>query len=248
MSLFLVAYFFRTDKLTDLVYGLTFVCMVLFGVKNANPRSWKKYVMACMVVLWACRLIGYLFIRVCLAGKDTRFDGIRESFLKFGGFWFLQAVSVWVILLPTMLFLLKRTDKVGWGTYVGLGIFLLGFLIETVADMQKWTFKQNPAFVGRWIETGLWRYSRHPNYFGEMLVWVGIWLYTLPVLRSSWVEVGIGMISPVYVTLLLVFLTGIPMLEASADKRWGGDKAYRAYKARTSVCIPWFPKGEVEGS
>ena len=115
----------------------------------------------------------------------------------------------------------------------------VGLVIETAADAQKSAFKGKQENRGRFIERGLWRYSRHPNYCGEMLVWWGLFVFAVPFLHGAAFAVVIG---PVFITLLLLFVSGIPLLEKSADKRWGGEPEYEAYKARTSVLVPRPPR------
>ncbi len=119
---------------------------------------------------------------------------------------------------------------------VSLFEWTVGLIIETIADVQKIQFKNNPANKGKWIESGIWRYSRHPNYFGEIVVWIGV--YIVAATSLPFVQAAIGLISPLFIIVLLLFVSGIPILEKSADKRWGNDPAYKKYKKRTSLLIP----------
>jgi steroid 5-alpha reductase family enzyme len=121
-------------------------------------------------------------------------------------------------------------EPLGWVAYLGMAIWLAGFLIEVVADAQKSAFKRDPANEGRFISSGLWAWSRHPNYFGEITLWVGVAVMAVPVL-SGWRWVAL--ISPIFVYLLITRVSGVPMLEKRADERWGDEAAYRAYKERT---------------
>ena len=173
---------------------------------------------------------------------DHRFDGMRDRPLRFARFWLLQAISVAVIMLPIS-YLLDRSDAPGFGAWaiVGAAVWLVGLVIEAVADAQKSAFKANDANRGRFITTGLWRYSRHPNYFGEILVWWGLFAYAVPFLHGAAFAVVAG---PVFITLLLLFVSGIPLLERSADEKHGDDPAYRDYKRRTSILVP-LPGAEV---
>ena len=121
---------------------------------------------------------------------------------------------------------------------IGFIVWLIGFAIEVIADQQKSAFKANPANKDKFIKSGLWSWSRHPNYFGEIVLWVGVMIIALPVLRGwQWV----ALISPIFITLLLTRISGIPMLETRADEKWGGQKEYENYKAGTSVLIPMPP-------
>jgi steroid 5-alpha reductase family enzyme len=193
-----------------------------------------------MVLVWAVRLGAYLFRRILRMKVDHRFDEMRDNPLRFARFWLLQAISVAVIMLPVT-YLLGRDDPPGFGAWAvaGTAIWLVGLAIETVADAQKSAFKSKPENRERFITTGLWRYSRHPNYFGEMLVWWGLFVYAAPFLEGWAYAVVIG---PVFITLLLLFVSGIPLLERSADAKYGEDPAYREYKRRTSILVPLPPR------
>ena len=188
-----------------------------------------------MVILWGLRLGSFLFIRINYSKKDKRFDGIRESFKKFLKFWSLQGVSVWIILIPFFLFMRTESNSVFW---VGLFVWLIGLLIESVADIQKFLFSLKDKNKGEFIKSGIWKYSRHPNYFGEILCWFGIYLFVFPSLNL--IQLLIGLISPIYISSLLIFFTGIPKLEEYADKKWGDRDDYQEYKENTNKLIPWF--------
>ena len=147
----------------------------------------------------------------------------------------LTMETVFVIMIPALLFLSSDAEVTAI-SYLGLVVWIFGLFVETVADIQKFNFSKRGK--GKWIASGLWKYSRHPNYFGEILCWVGIYLFTF----SSLSVAGkfLGLLSPVFISFLLIFVSGIPILEKYADKKWGKDKEYRRYKKRTSVLIPWF--------
>jgi steroid 5-alpha reductase family enzyme len=233
-GMFLIAFKRQTDKLTDISYAISFVAVVMAGLA-LHPTLPTKVLLASMVAVWAGRLGGYLLVRIRKIGRDKRFDVMRRSFWKFGRFWLSQALSVWMILLAVLLVLgHPEGDFSGW-SLLGVAVWAAGLVIEAVADNQKFRFITNSANKGRWIESGLWRYSRHPNYLGEILVWIGIYLVALPNL-AGW-EVAIGLLSPLFIMTLLLFVSGIPPLEKSADARWGDDPKYQDYKARTSVLL-----------
>jgi steroid 5-alpha reductase family enzyme len=233
---FVFAAGFRTDRLTDLSYGLTFVILSLVNLFLKRGPSPLQVLLAVLVVVWGLRLGMYLFIRILKIGRDERFDGRRENIGSFARFWALQALSIWIILLPVTLFL-SGDPRPGfsWATLVGVVLWLVGFSIEALSDQQKYAFRNNPENRGKWIERGLWRYSRHPNYFGESLLWFGVLFIALPVFRG-WMWTAV--ISPVYITLLLLFVTGIPLLEKKAFQRYGKDPDYKRYVERTSVFVP----------
>lgn len=237
LALFVPAYIFKTDKLTDISYALTFIALVAILVLT-SPLSLHGIMLTVVIILWAIRLGGFLLIRIAKTGKDQRFDGRRENFFSFASFWLLQGVSVWVILLPAILFFENAQEQASLPllAVIGAVVTLIGLSIETIADAQKFAFKNNPANKNSWIATGIWKYSRHPNYFGEILVWIGVYLIVLPSLTVS--SALFALLSPLYITSLLLFVSGIPLLEKSADERWGKDPKYQEYKEVTSVLIP----------
>ena len=239
-ALFIVAAAFRTDKVTDLSYGLTFIALALLLIGDEVRWLTPATALALMVVLWGLRLAVYLFYRILRVGRDARFDGVREHFWKFAQFWFLQGVAVWIIMLPTTLWFALPDANDGWSGWMAAGalIWLAGLAIETVADAQKFVFKSREGMRSRWPDHGLWRYSRHPNYFGELLCWWGLFAFVAPEL-GWWALAGAA--GPLTITGLLLFVTGIPTLEASAQRKWGGDPAYVAYRLRTNRLIPWPP-------
>jgi steroid 5-alpha reductase family enzyme len=192
-----------------------------------------------IVCLWGMRLALYLFLRILRIGRDERFDGRREKTLRFAAFWGFQAVSIWIVLLPvTVVMSLRGRPPFRWPNGLGAVIWAAGFVIEFLADQQKYAFKKDPAGAGRWVSRGLWRYSRHPNYFGESLCWIGVLVYALPHLRGA---TFVAALSPLYITFLLLFVSGIPLLERKADTKYGTDPAYREYKDRTSLFVPRAP-------
>jgi steroid 5-alpha reductase family enzyme len=238
LLMFLFAYKFRTDKLTDLSYALTFIVLALLVFLTEDFLD-IKLIFLLMILLWAFRLGIFLFIRIRKIKKDRRFDGIRENFIKFLQFWLLQGITVWIILLPYLMFF-NSEIKISLISYLGFAIWFIGLTIETVSDLQKYQFNNNPKNNHKWISTGLWKYSRHPNYFGEILCWLGVYLFTLTSL--SLIQRIYTFISPLFIFILLIFVTGIPKLEEYANKKWGKLKKYKEYKRKTSVLIPWFSK------
>lgn len=241
IMMFIPAFLLKTDKLTDFSYGLSFIILSIVAFISSTAKqagssasTAGKAILLAMIILWALRLGIYLVVRIRKIKKDNRFDGIRESFFKFLQFWILQGISVWVILIPSLLYFNSQA-YLGILSLAGFIVWASGLCIEAVADMQKYRFSNNPKNKGKWIDSGLWRYSRHPNYFGEILCWIGIFIFTLNSLAA--VQRLIALIGPVFISSLLIFVTGIPKLEKSADNKWGKDKAYIEYKRNTSVLV-----------
>jgi steroid 5-alpha reductase family enzyme len=229
----------KSDKVTDLSYGLTFILIVNFWNIIDSEVTMPKVFLTAMVSIWGARLVTYLVIRINKIGNDSRFDGIREVPLRFARFWLLQGVSVWIILLPTIYHLSKDSmvDFTGQMA-VGSAIWLVGFMIETIADAQKFKFKSKRHNKNKWMNRGLWKYSRHPNYFGEILVWWGIFIFGANTLPGA---VWLMIFSPFYIMFLLVFVTGIPLLEKKNDERWADNEKYYNYKESTSLLLPLPP-------
>lgn len=232
---FIFAAIFKTDKVTDLSYGLSFVILAWLIFFRGSNFSWQ-IILALFVTFWGLRLAGFLFIRILKIKKDKRFDGIRENPIKFAQFWFLQAISIWIIMIPAVIGLVTTGHfQLSALMLPGAIIWFAGFFIEAISDLQKFNYKNLKNKPHEWISTGLWKYSRHPNYFGEILVWWGIFIFVAPVLVSvMWFSI----IGPLYITALLLFVSGIPPLEKAYDKKYSNDVEYQKYKKTTSVIIP----------
>jgi steroid 5-alpha reductase family enzyme len=244
VSLLIQAVFFvfaatlKTDKVTDLSYGLTFVILSAILLARGNPAEPAQLVLAVLVMVWGARLAGYLLFRIVHMGRDARFDGIRERFWAFFKFWLGQGVAVWVIMLPVTIWFEAPGPWNLWMS-IGLAVWSMGLVIETVADAQKFAAKRQPQGPGRWMTTGLWKYSRHPNYFGELLCWWGVFVFVAGDYTGfAWA----GLIGPLAITWILLKVTGIPTLEASARKKWGDNPEYQAHVQRTSRLLLWPPK------
>ena len=238
---FIIAYVFKTDKLTDLTYSLTFIIITLFMLMSHPAPTLPQIVLSVLVFLWGIRLALYLFQRILKIGKDDRFDKIRINFFKFLGFWSLQALTVWAVLLPTIYFLsIPIKSDIKPVSIIALFIFLLALTIETLADYQKYIFKLDPKNKGKWISTGLWKYSRHPNYFGEILCWWSIFLYISPYLSVS---SNITIIGPIFITIMILFVSGVPLLEKKYDQRYKNNTDYQKYKNTTRLITP-FPNSK----
>ncbi|HEY1158025.1 MAG TPA: DUF1295 domain-containing protein, partial [Arthrobacter sp.] len=228
---FIPSYKAQTEKFYDLTGALTYISITVFLVAASQGVDARGMLLAAMVVLWAARLGSFLFLRISKHGKDDRFDELKPDFARFLNTWTIQ--GLWVVLTAALAWVAITSDKkVGLDGYfwAGLLVWAAGITVETVADLEKARFKNDPANRGRFISTGLWSKSRHPNYFGEITLWVGVAIIALPVLQGwQWA----ALISPVFVALLLTKGSGVPPLEKKADKKWGGQPDYEAYKKAT---------------
>ena len=239
---FIPSYLNRTEKFFDLTGSLTYISVTALAVLLSPVKDFRSLILMILVTIWALRLGIFLFARIKKAGEDRRFRELKTSFPRFLTTWTLQ--GLWVTFsLAAALAVITSDHRVGFDAFAATGIiiWIIGFSFEAVADRQKSAFKADPLNRDKFISSGLWSLSRHPNYFGEIVLWVGIAVIALPVL-SGWQWVTL--ISPVFVTILLTKISGVPMLEKRADEKWGGQTDYEAYKAHTSVLVPMPPKGK----
>ncbi|MDJ0960565.1 MAG: DUF1295 domain-containing protein [Acidimicrobiia bacterium] len=230
----------KTEMYYDLTGSTTYITVTVVALLLSSDLDARAIIVGAMVVVWALRLGSFLFRRIRKDGKDGRFDQIKTDALRFFMAWSLQ--GLWVLLtMAAALAIITGTERQSLGVVGVLGIlvWVAGFAIEVVADRQKSEFKTDSANAGRFITTGLWAWSRHPNYFGEIVLWTGIAIMALPVL-SGWRWVTL--ISPVFVTVLLTRVSGLPMLERRAQERWGDEPAFQDYTANTPVLIPRPPR------
>jgi len=237
---FVPAYIWQTEKFFDIAGSLTYISVAALALGLGSLRDTRSMLLFFLVVIWTSRLGFFLLRRVHRAGKDKRFDNIKPSLMRFLMTWTLQGLWVSLTLAATLAAITtRRAMPLDVFAYAGFGVWLLGFSIEVLADAQKRRFRSIPANQGAFIQTGLWRWSRHPNYFGEIVLWIGMAVIALPVLKG-WQMVTL--ISPIFVVLLLTRISGIPLLERRADERWGEADEYKLYKERTSILIPWPPR------
>lgn len=232
----------RTERYYDATGSLTFLGLVLLSLSAAAPHlSAPRLMPAVLVAIWATRLGTFLFARIRRAGEDRRFANMRNRPARFFIAWTLQGLWAFVTAVPMIVLVTKpdRTESVTPIQAIGWAIWVLGFTIEVTADRQKKQFAANKQNAGRFITTGLWAWSRHPNYFGEIVLWTGLFLSGIEVYQGAeWLVIA----SPLLVAFLLIFVSGIPLLEARADKQFGEDPEYRAYKASTPVLVPRPPR------
>lgn len=233
---FIPSYAAQTERFFDLTGSLTYITITLLVLALTPSLDARSLLLGAFVVVWAARLGSFLFWRVSKAGSDDRFDAIKPSLPRFLTVWTVQ--GLWVTLTAAAAWVAITSGHrapIGWLTVLGVVLWVAGFAVEVVADLQKTRFKADPANEGRFISTGLWSISRHPNYAGEILLWLGVAIVAAPALRG-WQYVAL--ISPLFVTLLLTKVSGVPLLEKKADRKWGGQADYEDYKRTTPVLFP----------
>jgi steroid 5-alpha reductase family enzyme len=236
---FIPAFLYKTEKFYDLTGSITYFTVSIVAVALSPNPDWRSFLLLGMVLIWAARLGTFLFTRIQKEGEDRRFREIKQSFTRFLMAWTLQGLWVTFSLAATLAAITAST-RAPFGPFAVIGflLWLVGFGIEVIADQQKSQFRKNPDNAGKFISSGLWSWSRHPNYFGEIVLWIGAAVIALPLL-AGWTY--LTLISPIFIIILLTRISGVPMLEKRADEKWGGQADYEAYKARTSVLIPLPP-------
>ena len=244
LFVFIPATIAKTEKYFDLTGSITYLLvmgMALYAIGDAI--SLRVVFLAVMVCIWALRLGSYLMRRIRADGKDGRFDELKKQPSTFIIPWILQAL--WVFLTSLAVLIIMATHPthatIVWTDIVGGACWGIGFIIEVIADSQKSAFRKNPQNKGRFINEGLWRFSQHPNYFGEILLWTGMFVIGAGLYEGTqWLAV----ISPLFIYLLLTKISGINMLDERAEARWGNDSDYQHYRQTTSILIPRPPKNK----
>ena len=238
-----------SEKYYDLSGSFTHLALVAASVLETRLRSPRQMLLTLASVVWMVRLGTFLYIRILRDGRDPRFDALKTVWLAFCGAWTLQACWVTLVQLPLLL-INSRDDTVPLGPVDLLALLMwgCGFVVECVADVQKFEFRQDAANKERFITSGLWAYSRHPNYFGEILMWVATALaVSVAGLRAAEPSSLYAWLSPAFTALLLLKVSGVPMVEAAGTKKWGHDESYLHYVEHTSSVVPWFPAPVREG-
>jgi steroid 5-alpha reductase family enzyme len=233
--LFIPAYLFRTEKFYDLAGSVTYIFAVSFVLFKSNSDLLNydigSLILSVVIIIWALRLGSFLFLRIKKAGEDKRFKEIKTSPTRFFMTWSLQ--GMWVSLCSACA-LTALANPNGIQTnllfYFGLFIFLSGFILEIIADTQKSKFRSNTKNKNLFINTGLWSFSRHPNYLGEIILWLGISIMSISAL-NEWQYVTL--ISPVFTYVLLVYISGVRLLEESGKEKWGHLEEYKKYLKNT---------------
>ena len=234
--LFIPAYLLQTEKFFDISGSITYISVVsycFFNYYDPEKLNIGNVILSIIIIIWALRLGSFLFIRIKKAGEDIRFREIKKSPTRFFMTWTLQ--GMWVSLCSACALAgIAKGIIINYYFYCGVAIFLIGFITEIVADTQKTKFRSNPKNKDKFINSGLWKFSRHPNYVGEILLWLGISIISLSSLEG--LELA-TLISPFFTYLLLVYVSGIRILEYNGDKKWGHLESYKIYKRNTPRLI-----------
>jgi len=233
---FIFAFIYQTERYYDFIGSLTYSSSALIVYFSLPTKTQTDNVLLIVVLIWSLRLGLFLFRRILEDGHDTRFDKPKQSFFHFLQYWTGQAMWVSFTCIAVYVAMISNEpNTLSPISLIGVFIWIIGFIIEVIADSQKRNFRKDLNNKGRYISSGLWSRSRHPNYFGEITLWTGVSLIALTSLN------GIGyvaLISPFFVYALLSKGSGIPLLERSADKRWGDELDYEEYKKNTPVLFP----------
>jgi steroid 5-alpha reductase family enzyme len=238
---FVPAALFQSDRFYDTTGALTYLTVIAAACAASWPLDPRSAIVAGMVAVWTVRLGSFLFTRIHAAGgTDVRFAKIKVNPPRFLVAWTLQAL--WVIFTASAALVIITAPEpapLDGFFWAGAALWVIGFAFEVIADEQKRRFRADPPNHGTFITTGLWAWSQHPNYFGEITLWAGILVIAIPQLAGwNWLVV----LSPLFVALLLTRVSGINLLDAIAKKRWGDDPAWQAYVARTPVLLPRPPR------
>jgi len=236
---YIPAFLFRTEKFYDLTGSLTYIFTILFALYASGSFKTLQIgnlIIGVAIILWAVRLGSFLFMRIHKDKKDGRFDSIKTSFSQFFMTWTLQ--GMWVFICSSAaLVAISSTSGVVINSlfFIGLIIFIFGFAVEVVADNQKSAFRSIPENKDVFINEGLWARSRHPNYFGEISLWTGITVMAISTFEGM---NFLALFSPIFSYLLLVYVSGVRMLEYRGKKKWGHLDEYKTYKENTPKLIP----------
>ena len=236
----------KTERFYDLTGGLTFLVVVVFSLWSGSQfesPSLREIIVSALVVVWSLRLSSFLYFRIHRTGKDGRFDRLKTSPIRFLVPWTLQ--GLWVFLTMVVVIVINNQENaspaLGIWDCIGFLLWITGFGIEVIADNQKTVFNSDPQNKDKWIDSGLWSYSRHPNYFGEILLWTGISFFGVSCFtgleRVAW-------ISPIFIYILLTKISGTPILDRRSLEKWGHDPEYQKYRDETPALFPRISKNQ----
>ena len=234
---FIPSYFLSTEHFFDLTGSVTFITVSILSFLMNDFKNLRQWIVLILILIWALRLGSFLFLRIRKAGEDSRFTTIKKDFSVFFLTWNLQGLWVLFTLFGALTILTSNNNSnFGILDIIGVLIWIIGFVIEVVSDRQKSEFKNNKSNAGQFIQSGLWKYSRHPNYFGEILIWTGMAVIGVTIYSGlGW----LGLISPFFVFVILNYISGVRLLEKQANERWGSNNAYQSYKQKTPVLFPY---------
>ena len=236
---YIPAFIFKTEKFYDLTGSLTYIAAISFALYSTNTSQSLdpgSLIIGAAIIVWAVRLGSFLFMRVHKDKKDGRFDTIKTSFSQFFMTWTLQGMWVFICSSAALVAIANPTGvPINILFIIGLALFILGFVIEIIADNQKSAFRSIPENKDVFINEGLWARSRHPNYFGEITLWTGITVMGISTFEGM---NYLALFSPIFSYLLLNYVSGVRMLEYRGHKKWGHLDAYKVYKESTSKLIP----------
>jgi len=233
--LFIPAYLMQTEKFYDLAGSITYISIIGFVYSKSSEFNLGNLILSLFIIIWAVRLGSFLFFRIKKVGEDKRFRDIKPSPTRFLMTWTLQ--GMWVSICSACAITAIATSKgiiMNKIFFIGAATFILGFLIEVIADNQKTKFRNNPNNKDKFITSGLWFYSRHPNYLGEITLWTGVAIMSFSSLSGLQL---ITLISPVFTYLLLVYVSGVRLLEARGKRKWGHLESYKEYIKNTPTLL-----------
>ena len=236
---YIPAFIFKTEKFYDLTGSLTYIAAISFALYSTNisqSLDLGSLIIGAAIIVWAVRLGSFLFMRVHKDKKDGRFDTIKTSFSQFFMTWTLQGMWVFICSSAALVAIANPTGvPINIVFIIGLALFILGFVVEIIADNQKSAFRSIPENKDVFINEGLWARSRHPNYFGEITLWTGITVMGISTFEGM---NYLALFSPIFSYLLLNYVSGVRMLEYRGQKKWGHLDAYVTYKKSTPKFIP----------
>ncbi|KAI4124015.1 MAG: hypothetical protein LQ338_005022 [Usnochroma carphineum] len=255
---FSIAYSLKFDKLTDFAGGTNFVWLAVITLAFSGHHHARQIVVSLFIMLWGARLSGFLLFRIVKTGKDDRFDDKRDKFFSFLGFWVFQMIWVWTVSLPVTVLNSPNVTKFrqpAFGTgrdIAGVILFAAGFILESVSDVQKYRFRSDPANKGKVCDVGFFTWTRHPNYFGEIIIQFSIFMIAVSpsaygyVTGQAYRAQYATILGPFFLTLLLMFVSGLTLQERpGAKKRYQSGnhwESFLRYTKRTSILIPFPPR------
>ena len=234
---FIPSFILKTEKLYDLIGSTTYVIVALIAYLSVDNKTSTDTILFLFIIIWGTRLGTYLFKRIQRDSEDVRFKKAKRNFFWFLQYWMGQALWVSITSCAAVIAILKpESDTLNFYGFIGIMIWILGFTLEVIADLQKNNFKKSHNTSQNFISSGLWSKSRHPNYFGEITLWFGMYIISLS--SFSGLEY-LTIISPIFVYILLTRMSGINMLEKIADQRYGHLEDYLEYKEKTPLLVPY---------